>query len=204
MGVFRDLILLLGIFSAVLVFGIFPLFLYILQPRSNPWAQLYGSLGAAIGAFFSGDINFSLPLIICHVKENLGVRRRAGAVTVSVFTVFGRAGSAMVAAVSLIVIIKSYSSLGISPMDIVVIGARAFLVSFLLAQYPGTAAYTALAVLSMDYGRGFEAGYLILRPLTFYLIAMGTFIDTMFCSFASYAVGKMSGFQEDKDIRYFI
>jgi Na+/H+-dicarboxylate symporter len=204
MGVFRDLILLLGIFSTVLVFGIFPLFLYLLQPKSNPWVQLCGSLGAGIGAFFSGDINFSIPLIIRHVKENLGVRRRSNALTISLFAVFGRAGSAMVAAVSLIVIIKSYSSLGISPADIALIGARAVLVSFLLAQHPGTAAYTTLAVLSMGYGRGFEAGYLILRPLAFFLIAAGTFIDTMFCCFASYAAGKLGGFQEDKDVRYFI
>jgi hypothetical protein len=26
----------------------------------------------------------------------------------------------------------------------------------------------------------------------------------MFCSFASYAVGKWSGYQEDKDMRHFI
>jgi Na+/H+-dicarboxylate symporter len=203
-NVFRDMILLLGIFSFVLTFGIFPLLLYLLKPQPNPWAQLYGSLGPAIGAFFSGDINFTLPLLIRHAKENLGVRRRANSVTLSLFAVFGKAGSAMVAAVSFIVIIKSYSSLGISPMNVLSIGVRAVLISFLLARHPGTGAYTALAVLGMDYGRGFEAGYLILKPLAFYLIAIGTFIDTMFCAFASYAIGKMSGFQEDKDVRHFI
>jgi Na+/H+-dicarboxylate symporter len=203
-NVFRDLILLLGIFSVVLVCGIFPLLLYLLKPKTNPWAQLYGALGSAIGAFFSGDINFTLPLLIRHVKENLGVRRRANAVTVSLFAVFGRAGSAMVAAVSFIVIIKSYSSLGISLPNVLSIGIRAFLISFLLARHPGTGAYTALAVLGMGYDRGFEAGYLILKPLAFYLIAIGAFVDVMFCSFASYAIGKTSGFQEDKDIRHFI
>ncbi|MDR2176449.1 MAG: cation:dicarboxylase symporter family transporter [Treponema sp.] len=202
-NVFWDLILLLGIFSLVLSFGIFPLLLYLLKSK-NPWAQLYGSLGPAIGGFFSGDVNFTLPLLIRHVKENLGVRRRANAVTISLFAVFGRAGSAMVAAASFIVIIKSYSILGISPVNALSIGVRAVLISFLLARHPGTGAYTALAVLGMSYDRGFEAGYLILKPLAFYLIAIGAFIDTMFCSFASYAVGKMSGFQEDKDIRHFI
>ncbi|MDR1507698.1 MAG: cation:dicarboxylase symporter family transporter [Treponema sp.] len=203
-NVFLGLILLLGIFSVVLVFGIFPLFLYLLKPQTNPWAQLYGSLGPVIGAFFSGDINFTLPLLIRHVKENLGVRRRANSVSLSLFAVFGRAGSAMVAAVSFIVILKSYSNLGIHPVDVLSIGVKAFLISFLLARYPGTGAFTALAVLSMSYGRGFEAGYLILRPLAFYLIAIGAFVDTAFASFASYAAGKMSGFQEDKDIRHFI
>jgi Na+/H+-dicarboxylate symporter len=202
--VFRDLILLLGVFSAVLCFLVFPLLLFFVRPKGSPWTQLYGSLGTALAGFFSGDINFTIPLMIRHVKENLGVRRRANSVSISLFSIFGRAGSAMVAAVSFIVIIKSYSSLGIPREDVLAIGLRAFLISFLLARHPGTGAYTALAVLCTDYGRGFEAGYLILRPLAFYLIAIGTFIDVMICSFGTYAVGRLSGFQEDKDIRHFI
>jgi Na+/H+-dicarboxylate symporter len=202
--VFRDLILLLGIFGVILGFGIFPLFLFILQPKNNPWITLYGLLGPAFAGFFSGDINFTLPVMYRHVKENLGVRRRSNAVTVSLVAIFGRAGSAMVAAVSFIVIIKSYSSLGISTPDVCIIGLRAFLLSFLLAGHPGNGAFTALAVLGMGYGRGFEAGYLILKPLAFYLVAVGTFLDVTFCSFASYVAGKWSGFQEDKDIRHFI
>jgi Na+/H+-dicarboxylate symporter len=202
--IFSDLILLLGILSVVLVAGIFPLFLYIVKPQKSPWIELYGSLGPAFGAFFSGDINFTLPLILRHAKENLGVRRRSNSVTSSLFAVFGRAGSAMVAAVSFIVIIKSYSSLPIPVSDILSIGARAFLISFVLARYPGTGAYMALAVLGAGYGRGFETGYLILRPLAFYLIAIGAFIDVMINCFGAYVVGRSSGFQEDKDIRHFI
>jgi Na+/H+-dicarboxylate symporter len=202
--VFRDLILLLGIFGIILGFGIFPLFLFILKPKTNPWIVLYGSLGSAFAGFFSGDINFTLPVMFRHIRENLGVRRRSNAVTVSLFSIFGRAGSAMVAAVSFIVIIKSYSSLGIAMSDVFTIGIRAFLISFLLAGHPGSGAYTALAMLGLGYGRGFEAGYLILKPMAFYLVAVGTFLDVMFCSFASYAVGKWGGYQEDKDMRHFI
>jgi Na+/H+-dicarboxylate symporter len=202
--VFRDLIYLLGIFSVVLGFGILPLFLYFFRPKSNPWRVLYGSLGQAIGGFFSGDINFTMPLLFRHIKENLGVRRRSNTVTITLFTAFGRAGSAMVAAAAFIVIIKSYSSLGITMRDIVVIGGRAFFISFLLAQHPGDGAYAALAVLCLGYGRGFEAGYLILKPLAFYLIAIGTFLDVMILSLASYGIARVSGFQEDKSLRHFI
>ncbi|MDL2228821.1 cation:dicarboxylase symporter family transporter [Treponema sp. OttesenSCG-928-L16] len=202
--VFRDLILLLGIFSLVLGFGILPLFLYLLKPKTNPWVQLYGSLGTALTAFFSGDINFTLPVLFRHLKENLGIRRRANTVTVSLFTAFGRAGSAMIAAMSFIVIIKSYSSLGVTMADVFSIGLRALAISFFLARHPGDGAYAALAVLCAGYGRGFEAGYLILKPMAFYLIALGTFVDVMICSFASYGVAKMSGFQEDKGIDNFI
>jgi Na+/H+-dicarboxylate symporter len=203
-AVFRDLLLLLGILAAALVFIIFPLILYIIHPKANPWSVIYGLLAPALAAFFSGDLNFTLPLIIRHVKENLGVRRRANAVTVSFFAVFGRAGSAMVAAVSFIVIIKSYSSLGISLNDVAAIGLRAFFISFLLAAYPGTGAFAALAALGSGFGRGFDSGYLNLKPIAFYLVSVGTFIDVMICSFASYAIAKTGAMQEDKNARYFI
>jgi hypothetical protein len=84
------------------------------------------------------------------------------------------------------------------------IGFQAFIISFALAGHPGNGAFTALAVLGMSYGKGFGAGYLILKPLAFDLAAVGTCLDGMVCSFASYAVGKWSGFQEDKDMRHFI
>jgi Na+/H+-dicarboxylate symporter len=203
-GIFRELITLLGVFCLILGFGVLPLFLYILKPKTNPWAVLYGSLGPAVAAFFSGDMNFSIPVMLRHSKENFGIRRRSNAVSLSLFSAFCRAGSAMIAAAAFIVIIKSYSSLDIPARSIFSIGARAFIISFLLARHPGSAAYTALAVLCQSYGRGFEAGYLILKPLAFYLVAAGTFIDVMICSFASYAVARISGFIEEKNVRNFI
>jgi Na+/H+-dicarboxylate symporter len=203
-GIFRDLILLLSFLSAILAFGILPLFLYFIKPKTNPWVVLYGSLGPGIAAFFSADINFSLPVLLRHVKENLGVRRRAATIALPLLTTFGRAGSAMVAAVAFIVIATSYSSLGITTADVVVIGLRAVLTSFLLARHPGDGAYTALAVLCVGYGRGFEAGYLILKPLAFYLIAVGAFLDVVISSYAAFALAKLSGFQEEKSMRHFI
>jgi len=202
--VFRDLIMLLGISSAVLGFGILPLFLYLVRPKANPWVILYGSLSQALASFFSGDINFTLPVLFRHVKENLGVRRRSNSVTAALFAAFGRAGSAMVAAMAFIVIINSYSSLGITMRDIFIIAGRALLISFLLPGHPGNGAYIALAVLCLGYGRGFEAGYLILKPLAFYLIAVGTFLDVMISTIASYGISRLSGFQEDREIRHFI
>jgi Na+/H+-dicarboxylate symporter len=192
--IFRDLMLLLGIFAAVLAFGILPLFLYFLRPKSNPWAVLYGSLGPAITAFFSGDINFTLPVLLSHAKENFGVQRRSNTITLALFSTFCRAGSAMVAIVSFIVIYKSYSRLGISSTDILALGAHALAISFLLARHPGDGAYIALAVLCIGYGRSFETGYLILKPLAFYLIAVGTFLDVVIASFASFTIAQISGF----------
>ncbi|GHU01920.1 transporter [Spirochaetia bacterium] len=201
---FRDLVVLLGVLAFVLGFVVFPLLLYLLKPAVNPWRILYGTLGAGIAGFFSGDINFTLPVLLRHVRENLGVRRRANAVTLSIFSSFGRAGSAMVAAVAFIVIIKSYSSLEITRLDILTIAVRAFLVSFLLVRRPGDGAFTALAVLCLGYGQNFDAGYLILKPMAFYLAAVGTFLDVVIASFASFVIARQTGFQEDKTTEHFI
>jgi Na+/H+-dicarboxylate symporter len=61
--VFRELIRHLGMLSVILGFGILPLFLYLLKPKTNPWVVVYGSLGQALAGFFSGDINFTLPVL---------------------------------------------------------------------------------------------------------------------------------------------
>jgi len=202
--VFLDLVILLGILAAVLILIVIPLCLYTLGSRINPWKQLYGVAAPALAGFFSGDINFTLPILLKQAKDNHGVKRRSNTVSLALFAAFGRAGSAMVAAVSLIVIIKSYSSLGVTTADLLSIAVSAVVISLLLAKHPGDGAYTALAVLCATYGRGFEAGYLILKPIAFYLIAIGTLLDVVIAALGTYAVGKLSGFQEDKEARHFV
>jgi Na+/H+-dicarboxylate symporter len=203
--VYNDLIILLGGLSIGLCFIIMPLFLYFLRPKVNPWAVLYGNLGPALASWFSGDINFTLPLMLRHGKENSGIRRRSNTLVLALFNTFGRAGSAMTAAVAFILIIKSYSRLDITLVDSLSIGLRAFVISFFLAGRPGDGAYIALALLCLGYGRGFvEAGYLFLKPLAFYLVTIGTFLDVMIASFCSFAIARVSGCQEDKSPRYFI
>jgi Na+/H+-dicarboxylate symporter len=198
---FRDLVVLLGVFSLTVGFGVFPLLLYFLKPRPNPWKALYALLGPALAAFFSGDINFSLPVLMRHEKENLGVKRRVNTFTLSLFSAFGRAGSAAIAAMAFIVIIKSYSSLEVTAADLLFIALRSFGIAFLLARRPGDGAFAALAVLCAGYD---PSGYLILKPLAFYLVACGTFLDVMFSAFSSYALARMTGLAAEREARNFI
>ena len=199
--VYKDLIIMLGVFSIVLCFGIMPLFLYFLKIKTNPWLVLYGFLGPAITAFFSGDINFTIPVLQRHSKENFGIRRRSSVLSLSLFSTFCRCGSAMVAAAAFIVIIKSYSYLRISPIDLLSIGLHAFVISFLLARHPGEGAYIALAALCLSYNGGeYRAGYLILKPMAFYLVAVGAFIDVMLNAFGTYILARTNGFIEEKNL----
>ena len=201
--VFRDLVILLAATALFLALGVLPLFLYLAGPKTNPWKQLYGTAAPALAAFFSGDINFALPVLLKQSKENHGVQRRANTVSLILFTAFGRAGSAMVAAVSLIVIIKSYSSLGVTLADLLSISLWTVVFSLFMSRHPGDGAYATLAVLCAAYGRGFEAGYLILKPIAFYLIAIGAFLDAIVAALGTYAVGRLCGFQEEKEARHF-
>jgi len=204
-NVFGGLIILLAAFSVILCFLIIPLFLYLLKPKVNPWRVLYGFLGPAITAFFSGDINFSIPVLMRHQKENFGIRRRSSALSLTLFATFCRCGSAMVAGAAFIVIIKSYSHLRIGTIDLLTICLYAFLISFLLARHPGEGVFYALATLCVMYGGGeYKAAYLIMKPIAFYLIAIGTFIDVMLNAFGSYVIARSNGFIEEKNLVHFI
>jgi Na+/H+-dicarboxylate symporter len=199
--VYKDLIIMLGVFSVVFCFGILPLFLYSLKVKTNPWLVLYGFLGPALAAFFSGDINFTIPVLQRHTKENFGIRRRSSSLSLALFSTFCRCGSAMVAAAAFIVIIKSYSYLRLSPFDLFSIGLRALAISFLIARHPGEGAYVALAALCLSYSGGeFRAGYLILKPIAFYLVAIGTFIDVMLNAFGTYIIARTNGYIEEKNL----
>ena len=203
--VFGGLILLLAVFSVVLCFLIIPMFLYLLKPKVNPWRVLYGFLGPAITAFFSGDVNFSIPVLMRHQKENFGIRRRSSALSISLFSAFCRCGSAMVAGAAFIVIMKSYSHLRIGTLDLLTICIFAFLVSFILARHPGEGAFLALATLCAMYGGGeYKTAYLIMKPVAFYLIAIGTFIDVMLNAFGSYVIARSNRFIEEKNLVHFI
>jgi Na+/H+-dicarboxylate symporter len=203
-GVFMPIIRMLLIYSVILVFVVLPALLFLVKQVKNPWKKLYGCLGPAIAAFFSGDYNFCIPVLMTHMKENLGIRRRSNTVTISLFSTFGRSGSAMVACMSFMVMIQSYSSMGITVSGMVFIGLTAFGLSFLLARNSADAAFTALALLCAAYGNGFESGYLILKPMAFYLISIGTFIDVIITALGSFAIACTSGFTDEKSASRFI
>jgi Na+/H+-dicarboxylate symporter len=206
-GIFSSFIKLLFGITLALSFVILPLCLYSFRQRKklSPWKKLYGSLGPAIAAFFSGDINFTLPLLFIHNKENLGVNRQVNTVSPLLYTIIGRSGSAMIAAVSFIVILQSYSSLEITFDQTIQIWTRAFALSLMLGKNSGDGAIVALAALCLWTQDGFETGYLILKPISFFLISCATLIDCMVAMLGSYAIARITpNAATEKNIRYYI
>lgn len=185
---YSELLLLIGILVVFIIFCIYPILVYFLTGRQNPYKYLYGILAPSIAAFFSGNSYFSLVPMIPHIKENLGVPRKTGAVTIPLFALFAKAGTAMVSSITFIVILKSYSSLGIEFVEIAWIIGISIAASLLSSTVPGFGVAAALTALCTLYGRGLENGFLIIYPILPLLSSFAVFIDMVTVALGSLVV----------------
>lgn len=197
---FGQLLLLLSINTVFILFGIYPLLLYFLSGKENPYKWLYGCITPLAAAAVSGDAYFTLMSLIHHGRENLGVSRRVGSALFPLYAMFGKAGSAMVTGIAFIVILKSYSSLGLTVSAVLWVMVFSFFVSFLTGPFPGSAVFIGLALLCSWYGRGIEEGYLILRPILPLLVSYGVVLDTATAAFA----GLLAARHEDQHHEIFL
>lgn len=200
-GLFVELFIVLGLFSLVVAFAVFPGILYLLGGKKAPFRWMQAQLAPALTAFLSGDVYFSLGLLLRHGKETLGIPRRAGVVTYPFAVLFGRGGSAMVTAISFIVILHSYSSLEIGLSQILWVVMVSFGISFLLGAVPGAGTLVGIGVISSLYGRGMEEGFLILRPIAPILVGLGAFLDVVSAAFVSTLVSDNAKLTRDMENR---
>ncbi|UTC65920.1 MULTISPECIES: dicarboxylate/amino acid:cation symporter [unclassified Treponema] len=201
---FTGFVVLLLVDFFIIALVIYPAILKIICRDINPYKILYASIAPVCAAFFSGDTNLTLPILLRHSNESLGVRRRISSVSLPVFSVFGRAGSAMVVTISFIVILKSYSSLGISLEDRFWLVGVSTLFSFFLGRFPITGTYVSLVAVCAIYGRGFESGFLILRPAAFFIGAVAAAIDALTAMVGTYIIGHLSKMTNTRNLRFFI
>ncbi|TYT77922.1 dicarboxylate/amino acid:cation symporter [Treponema phagedenis] len=202
--IFIDFIILLFVNCIIIAGVIYPVIIKLICRDINPYRVIYAAMAPCFAAFISGDANMTLPVLLRHSNESLGVRRRISSVTLPMFSVFGRAGTAMVITVSFIVILKSYSSLGVGIRDMFWLIGVASLFSFCLGRFPSGGAFIALTAICMLYGGGFESGYLILRPAAFYLGSIACALDALTALTGTYIIGHLSQMTMDKDLRFFI
>ncbi|MDA8409431.1 MAG: cation:dicarboxylase symporter family transporter [Treponema sp.] len=201
---YRPLLLVVGVETLVMALVIVPLALFLLLDRKNPYRYLYAILGPAIAGLMSGDAYFPLGSLMKHVRESLGVRRRASALALPLAAIFGRAGTVLVTATTFVVVLASYSDLGLSAGTLLWILGAAPLVTLLLGTIPGTGTMTALVALSALYGRGFENGYLIAVPVALPLSAAGAFLDIIWAGVVSLVLARREGYAKEREARFFI
>ena len=203
-GVFAPLILLLLVDFIFIAGVVYPLIIRYLCHDPHPYRILYASVCSVVTAFFSGDTNLVLQLNMRHGKESLGVRRRINGVVHPLFSIFARGGSALVTAISFIVIWRSYSSLSIPFTDILWITAVSFGISFLLGGFPAGGAFVSISVLCMLYSRGFENGFLLLKPAAPIICSFAAAFDALTAIFGSYIIAVKTKLVEHHGIKHYI
>ena len=205
-AVFADFAILLLINLLIIALIVYPILLKIFCRDINPYRVLYASLAPTLAAFFSQDTHVALTVLLRHSNESLGVRRRISSVALPIFSIFGRAASALVITVSFVVILKSYSInvFRIAFNDIFWLVGYASLFSCLLGRFPAGGTYIALTSLCMLYGRGFESGYLILRPAAFFIGSVAAAINALTAITGTYIVAYRFNMTGRKDLRFFI
>ena len=203
-AVFADFVILLLIDLLIVALVIYPAILKIFCRDINPYRVLYASLAPMLAAFFSQDTHVALSVLLRHSNESLGVRRRISSVALPIFSIFGRAGSALVITVSFIVILKSYSSLPLNIQDLFWLMGIGSLFSCLLGRFPAGGTYIALASVCSLYGRGFESGYLILRPTAFFIGSVSAAINALTAITGTYITAYRFNMTGRKDLRFFI
>jgi aerobic C4-dicarboxylate transport protein len=204
LALFRQFLVIMAIDTALIVFAVYPALLYLLGERENPYKWLYASIAPALVGFFSGDGYLSITMLVKHGRENLGVPRRVGSTVYPLFAVFGRAGTALVASASFLLILKSYSSLEISFLQVLWTITFGLLVSLALGSVPGMGAYVALASLCGLFGRGLQEGYLILRPIAPLLISFAVLLDVLTSGFVALLVARKVGAWQAVDAQDFV
>ena len=183
--------------TVILIFGIYPLVLWLLGGRRSPWKALAGTGGALLGAFVSGSPLFNYGNFTFHLKENLKVRRHTAAVTAPVYLMFARAGTAMVSAVCMLTVIRSYSSLEITLFQAAWTALFSFLVSFALPAAPDRGLTAALVMMGALYGRGLDDGWLILAPALPLLALVTAVLDTATAALLILLANKRCGLDRD-------
>ena len=203
-GMYLPLILMLLALFLLIVCVIYPLALRFLCQGTRSIRVLYASICPILVAFFSGDANLTLPVAMRHGSESLGIKRRVNSLSYPLLAIFARSGSALVTSVCFVMILRSYSSLSISLADIMWIGMSSLVLSLLLGGLPVGGTFVALTIMCTVYGRGFEAGYLLLKPAAAIIGAFAAAIDAATMMFGSYFVAFKTKTIDHYDMKHFI
>jgi Na+/H+-dicarboxylate symporter len=202
--VYRPLLLTVGVEALVVTLVVLPAVLWFFGGKKNPYRVLYGLLAPSLAALVSGDLYFSLGTLMKHAKESLGIRRRANVLDLPLAAIFGRAGTALVTSTAFIVVLSSYSNLGVSSGSLLWIVIFAPIATLLAGPSPDRGAMAALMSLCSLYGKGFENGFLIAAPVALPLVAIGAFLDAIWTGCASLLLARRSELSQEKEARFFI
>ena len=202
---FIRFVLLLFIDFLFVIFVFYPIIIKITCRGENPYKIMYASIAPLVAAFFSSDANVTLNILFRHLNESLGVRRRITSFVLPIFSAFGRAGSALVITVSFLVVMTSYSSLGMqSFVDMSYLVLLSTLLSMCISHTSREGVYIAVSVICAIYGSGFESAFLIIYPAIFFMASIATVLDAITALVGTYIVANYCKMANTREVRFFI
>lgn len=176
-GAFGTFALLLGSITLIVLFVIVPACAYFLGGRKNPYPILFANLAGMLASMATGNLRFSTGTALRQVSENLAVKRRYNSISMPAGLLFGRAGTALVSATALVVILSSYSPVVISGLNLLVILLLVPLSTILASTSLQNGPIVAITFACAFFGRGFENGFLVMAPFAFVLAATAALLD---------------------------
>lgn len=203
-GIYTPMIALFIVDFVIIVGVIYPIIVRYVCREPHPYRVIYAALAPMLVGFITGDENFVLPVIIRHGKESLGIKRRCAGVTTPLFSIFARGGSALVAAISFVLIWRSYSSLKFPFEDMVLVFSIAFGLSFLLGGLPSGGAFVLLSIICQTYGKGFETSFLLLKPASIIICSFASLFNVATVMFGNYIVAAKTNMVEHHQLFRFI
>ena len=183
---------------------IYPLILRLLCKDLRPYHVLYASICSILTGFLSGDSNITFLTNQRHTKESLGIHDETNYFALPLFSIFARGGTALVTSICFVTILRSYSSLGFTLFDVIWIFGVSFITSFALGNFPGGGTFVALTVICSMYGRGVEAGYLLLRPATPILCSFAAAFDVLSAITGTYIVAVKTKKIDKIELKHYI
>jgi Na+/H+-dicarboxylate symporter len=191
---FLPLFVTLMVDVVIIVAGVYPLILFFLTKKKNPYKIMYAGLGPAITAFFTGDPYLSLGMLTKHSRENLMGPRATNNPVFSLAAVFSRAGTALVVSVSFVLLRKVTFGAEIPFYEYFwIFGASAVAALFsglLTFPFPQTGAYAALAFVCLTYilPNMLPDKYLDLAQIAPLLVCVGTLLDVLTSWLTAYLI----------------
>jgi len=177
-GAFGTFALLLGGISIIVLLLVMPAAAYFLGGEKNAYPLLFANLAGMLASAASGNLRFSTGTALRQASENLGVKRRYNSLSMPVGLLFGRAGTALVSAMALVIILSSYSPVVISGLNLLVILLLVPVSTILASASLQNAPIVAITIACSLFGRGFENGFLVMVPFAFVLAMAAALLDT--------------------------
>lgn len=201
---YRPILLLLAAESALCLLVAIPASIYLAGGKKNPLPVMYACLAASLAGLASGNLRFSAGTLIKEVRENLGSKRRYNSVTISAGMLLGRIGTALVSASAFVIIISSYSPIGISSMNLLWMALAVPAAVVVNSGSPQKGPILVLTLLCSFFGKGFENGYLVMVPLGGILAMIATFLDTMWIGVSNAMIARADIAAERKSPAHFV